>query len=249
MIGEAQGERGSGRRRDFARRPACCCLVASERAEVPARALRGPRPPRRKPRSRIRMTSHDRHRIRPGPRPHLRHHAPRRRAVARRHDDARREAADRGAARRDGRRHHRGGLPDRLRRRLRGGQRHRRPGAERGGLRPRPRQLQRHRPLLGGGAARAAAADPHLHRHLAAAPGDPEARHGPDGRADPRHGDPRAQPLRQRAVVADGRDPDRARLPLPGGRDRDQGRRHHDQHPRHRRLHRPARERRADPRC
>ena len=32
-------------------------------------------------------------------------------------------------------------------------------------------------------------------------------------------------------------------------RDRHQGRRHHDQHPRHRGLHRAARERRADPRC
>ena len=71
---------------------------------------------------------------------------------------------------------------------------------------------------------REAAAHPHLHRHLAAAPGDPQPRHGPDGRADPRDGDPRAQPLRQRAVVAHGRDPHRARLPLPGGRDRDQGR-------------------------
>ena len=41
---------------------------------------------------------------------------------------------------------------------------------QRGDLRPRPRQLRRHRPLLGGGAPRQAAAHPHLHRHLAAPP-------------------------------------------------------------------------------
>jgi hypothetical protein len=50
----------------------------------------------------------------PRPRRHLRHHAARRRAVARRHHDARGEAAGRRAPRRDGRRHHRGRLPDRL---------------------------------------------------------------------------------------------------------------------------------------
>ena len=122
--------------------------------------------------------------------------------------------------------------------------------AQRGDLRAGARQLRRHRPLLGGGEPRAAAAHPHLHRHLAAAPRVPgAARQGGDGRADPRHRDPRPQPLRQRAVVADGRDPHRARLPGAGLRDRDQGGRHHDQHPRHRRLHRAARERGDHPRC
>lgn len=54
---------------------------------------------------------------------------------------------------------------------------------------------------------------------------------------DPADRDPCPQPLRRRAVVADGCDAHRTRLPLPGGRDRDQGRRHHDQHSRHRGLH------------
>ena len=59
------------------------------------------------------------------PRRHLRHHLARRRAVARRLDDPGREAAHRRAARGDGRRRHRGRLPDRLQRRLRGGARDR----------------------------------------------------------------------------------------------------------------------------
>jgi isopropylmalate/homocitrate/citramalate synthase len=46
-----------------------------------------------------------------------------------------------------------------------------------------------------------------------------------------------------------GRDPHRARLPLPLRRGRDQGRRDHDQHARHGRLRRARRVRRADPRC
>ena len=150
-------------------------------------------------------------------------------------------------ARRDGRRHHRGRLPDRLRGRLPRRLRDREGGEERGDLRPRPRQPQGHRPLLGGGAPREIPAHPHLHRHLAAAPRDPEPDHGRDGRADPRDGDPRPQPLRQRAMVADGRDADRVGLPRPRRRDRDQGRRHDDQHPRHRGLHRAGRERRPDP--
>jgi 2-isopropylmalate synthase len=57
------------------------------------------------------------------------------------------------------------------------------------------------------------AAHPHLHRHLAAAPRHPEPDHGRDGRAHPRDGDPCPQPLRQRAVVADGRHADGVGLP------------------------------------
>jgi 2-isopropylmalate synthase len=53
-------------------------------------------------------------------------------------------------------------------------------------LRARARQLQGHRPLLGGGAAREKPPHPHLHRHIAASPRHPEPRHGPDGRAHPR---------------------------------------------------------------
>jgi hypothetical protein len=72
------------------------------------------------------------------------------------------------------------------------------------------RANQGHRPLLGGGETREIPAHPHLHRHLAPAPRHPEPGHGPDGRAHPRDRDPRPQPVRQRAVVADGRDADRA---------------------------------------
>ena len=92
-----------------------------------------------------------------------------------------------------------------------------------------------------------APADPHVYRHLAPAPRDPEPRPGPDGREDPRDGDPCAKPLRQRAVVAHGCDADRVGLPDPRGRDRDQGGRHDDQYPRHGGLHRARRERRSDP--
>ena len=58
-----------------------------------------------------------------GPRPStdLRHDAARRRAVAGHLAEHRREARDRPPARAPRRRHHRGGLPDRLARRLRGG--------------------------------------------------------------------------------------------------------------------------------
>ena len=46
-----------------------------------------------------------------------------------------------------------------------------------------------------------------------------------------------AQLHRRRRMVERGRHPHRARFPLPLRRGRDQGRRHHHQHPRHRRLH------------
>ena len=47
---------------------------------------------------------------------------------------------------------------------------------------------------------------------------------------------PGPQPRRRRRMVGRGRHAHRPRLPLPLRRGRDQGRRHHDQHPRHRRL-------------
>ena len=50
-------------------------------------------------------------------------------------------------------------------------------------------------------------------------------------------GHARAQLHRRRGMVVRGRHPHRARFPLPLRRGRDQGRRHHHQHPRHRRLH------------
>ena len=49
---------------------------------------------------------------------------------------------------------------------------------------------------------------------------------------------PRARPHRRRRVVGGRRDAHRARFPLPLRRGRHQCRRHHHQHPRHRRLHR-----------
>ena len=84
-----------------------------------------------------------------GPRPHLRHHAARRRAVARDLAQHAGEGRDRPAARAARRRRDRGRLPDHLARRLRGGRgdRARRRGP--GGLRPRPHPQGRHRRRLG----------------------------------------------------------------------------------------------------
>ena len=71
------------------------------------------------------------------------------------------------AARRDGRRHHRGRLPDRLQGRFRGGQRDRQAHQARRRLRARARRAQGHRPRRRGDPAGAARAHPHLHLHLA----------------------------------------------------------------------------------
>ena len=173
-----------------------------------------------------------------GPRHHLRHHLARRRAVARRLDDPPREAAGRRDPRRDGRRRHRGRLPDRLQRRFRVGRRDRQGHQERRRLRSRARRLQGHRPRGRGLAARRAAAHPHLHLDQPA-PHEVQAEHGAGGglRGGHRLGDAGAQLYRRRRMVAGGRHPHRARFPLPHGRSGDQGRRHHHQHPRHRRLH------------
>ena len=48
---------------------------------------------------------------------------------------------------------------------------------------------------------------------------------------------PRPQPYRRRRMVGRGRHPQRDGFPLPDRRSRDQGRRHHRQHSRHRRLY------------
>ena len=119
------------------------------------------------------------------PRLHLRHHAARRRAVPRRHHDLRGEAGGGRLPRRDGRRHHRGGLPDRV---------------ARATSRPCPRSPSalkravvcglsragetRHRPGRRGGEARRAAAHPHLHLHLAGAPQVQAAEVGRAGAGD-----------------------------------------------------------------
>ena len=168
--------------------------------------------------------------------------------MPRRHHDPRGEAGGRRAPRHHGRRHHRGRLPDRLQRRLRGGGRDRRGGAERHRRGAGARRPQGHRPGRRGGAQGQAPAHPHLHLHLAraheiqAAEG---ARRGPAN--GDRVGDAGAQPRRGRGMVVRGRHPHRARLPVPLRRGRHQGRRHHDQHPRYGRLHRAGRVSRALP--
>ena len=79
---------------------------------------------------------------------HLRHHPARRRAVARHLAEHDREARDRPPARAAGRGHHRGRLPDRLARRLRGRAGDRPPGRGPGHRRPRPRSCRGHRRRL-----------------------------------------------------------------------------------------------------
>ena len=84
-------------------------------------------------------TQHRRQRFaRRQPRPHLRHHAARRRAVARHLAERGGEGGDRPAARAPRRRRDRGRLPDRLARGLRGGQGDRPEGRRAGHLRPGP---------------------------------------------------------------------------------------------------------------
>ena len=115
-------------------------------------------------------------RLRQGPRPDLRHHLARRRAMPRRHHDPRGKARGRRAPRRHGRRHHRGRLPDRLERRFRGGRRDRAAGRRTpvvaGLARAIPADIAR-----AGEAVRhaQAAAHPHLRLHLADPSGAPDA--------------------------------------------------------------------------
>ena len=162
----------------------------------------------------------------------------RRRAMPRRDHDARGEDRSRRTARHHGRRHHRGGLPDRLGRRLRRRQRDRQAHQECRGVRPLARRLQRHRPLRRGDQAGRAQAHPHLPLHLAGAH-EVEAPEGAarGARHGDRAGDARAQSCRRRRVERRGRHAHRVRVPLPLRRGRHQGRRDHDQYPGHRRLH------------
>ncbi len=96
---------------------------------------------------------------------HLRHHAPRRRAIARRQHEPGREAGDRPGAGRVGGGRDRGRLSHRLARRLQGRPADC-PGGPRGGdLRAGPLPHRRHRPRLGSGAVCPAAADPRLPGH------------------------------------------------------------------------------------
>ena len=105
-------------------------------------------------------------------------------------------------------------------------------------VRPLARGVQGHRPLRRGDQAGRAQAHPHLPVHLAGAH-EVEAAEGaaPGARDGDRAGHARAQSRRGRGVVRRGRHAHRVRFPLPLRRGRHQGRRHDDQHPRHRRLH------------
>ena len=186
------------------------------------------------------MKSHqDKARQAVGARPcgHLRHHFARRGAMPRRHHDLRGEARSGGSPRRDGRRYHRGGLPDRLRGGFQQRPGNRPPRQEGGDLRPGARAIQGHRPLRRSDQARRPRPHSHLHRHLAA-PSQISDEHRRERGAGAGHrlGHAGAELYRRRRMVGDGRDPHRARLPLPLRRGRDQGRRHHRQYSRHRRL-------------
>ncbi len=152
------------------------------------------------------------------------------------------------AARRDGRRHHRGRFSHRLRRRFRAVNE--------------IAQAVRKRPVICGLARAqirdidrcweavkhaASPAHPHLHRHLAAAPRHPEPDQGRDGRADPEtvtHARNLCDNVQWSPMDATRTEWDYLKRVC---RDRDQGGRDHDQHPRHRGLYRPARKRRPDP--
>ena len=117
-------------------------------------------------------------------------------------------------------------------------QRDRQARQERGDLRALARGAQGHRPLRRGDQAGQAQAHPHLPLHLAGAHEIQAAEGAARGLRDgDRAGHPRAQPYRRRRMVGRGRHPHRARFPLPLRGSRDQGRRHHHQYPRHRRLH------------
>ena len=167
-----------------------------------------------------------------------------------RRPDRRREARRRAPAGAPQGRCHRGRLPGRLARRLRGGPPDRAgdPRRDRGrGARP----LQGRRPATGdrGDQGRRAAAPPRLHR---------DQRHPPQAQAPhrPRDGAGRggplgplraraARPRRRDRVLRRGRLAHRPRLPAPGLRGGRRGRRLDGQHPRHRRLRHPVRVRSA----
>ena len=105
-------------------------------------------------------------------------------------------------------------------------------------MRPLPRRAEGHRPLRRGDPAGRTRPHPHLHLDLAG-PHEVEAADGaraglPDGCL---LGHPRPQLHRRCRMVGGRRHPHRARFPVPLRRGRDQGRRHHDQHSGHRRLH------------
>ncbi len=135
-------------------------------------------------------------------------------------------------------RRHRSGISHFVARRLHLGRDHRQGDQGAHHLRPGPRHRQGHPVVRRGRAPGQAAPHPHLPRHLDHSPRKEVA---PLAGRDPGHGraggEAGAQQVRRRAVLGRGRRPHRARLSVPGGRDRHQERGRHGQHSRHRRLH------------
>ncbi len=105
-----------------------------------------------------------------------------------------------------------------------------------------------HRPLLGGGEGRGASADPHLHRDLRDSHQVQAEVHAGGGAGGDRGRREAGQGVHgRRGVLGRGCAPDRPGLPVPGRRGGDQGRGHHDQHPRHGGVRPAVGVRRADP--
>ena len=115
------------------------------------------------------------------PRRLLRHHAARRRAVARQQPERLGEAGDRPSAGAPGRRRDRGRFPGQQPRRFRRRADHRPRGQGPRHLRPGPLHRERHPHLLGGHQGRRAPAHPHLRVHLRHPSGAPDAHEPPGG--------------------------------------------------------------------
>ena len=139
----------------------------------------------------------------------------------------------------DGRRHHRGRLSHRLRRRLRRRPRDRQAREEFGDLRALARLASKDIDRCA--EAIKPARRKRIHTFLSTSPVHMKYKL----QKEPHEvyemviapSDARARPHRRRRMVGGGRHPHRIRFPLPLRRGRDQGRRHHHQYPRHRRLH------------
>ena len=172
------------------------------------------------------------------PHHHLRHHAPRRRAIARLQHEPRRKARGRPGAGRSGRRRHRGRLSHRVAGRLRSGaaDRRRRCAAPRSAAWPAATtrtstalgSARRTRPTRGSTSSSPPA------RSIASS----SCEMGKDEIVERAvAGVKRARELlRQHRVLARRRRPHRARLPLPSRRSGHRRRRHDGQHSRHGRL-------------
>ena len=185
----------------------------------------------------------------------LRHDAARRRTGAGRYLEQGREARDRPPARQAARRHHRGRLPDRLARRLRGGQGDRRRGRGPAHRRPRAGHRGGHPGLLGRGQGRRGPAHPHVHQHQRGAHEVPDQEDaGAGARRHARHGEPGPRPgghprRRRRRVQRHGREPLGPRVPGAGAGRRRRVRRDDHQRARHGGLRPAARVRRPHPRA